>query len=132
MANVAREGLVQSSSFRFQPSNLYVDASGTQLLKTSPAHLGVGIRHGSHYTTNPGGDQSVSARGRAALVRVWFEINVQRSPASLAPSALERAHLSVLYAVVGVDSRPHDAASPVDDDRTNVGIGRRQSDALAR
>ncbi len=122
MADVTGESLVQTAGFRLESPNFHLDACGAQLLKAAPTHLRIGIGHRSNHTTNSGGDQSVSARGRAAAVRVWFEIDVERASASLAPSLFEGAHFGVLHAIVGVNARAYDAALRVDDHGTNIRI----------
>ena len=53
-------------------------------------------------------------------------------PRALSPGLLECAHFGVLHAVVGVNACAHDAAVRVDDHSTDAGIGRGQSDTLAR
>ena len=123
MANVTGEGLVQTAGFRFQSSNFHMDARRAQLLKASSTHLGIGIGHGSNHATNSGSDQSVGARGRAALVRVWFEIDVERAAAGFVAGLLEGAHFSVLHAIVGVNTRAYDVALRVDDHGADIGIG---------
>ena len=132
LANVTSEGLVQVAGFRFQSPNFHVNARRAHLLKASPTDFGIGIGHGSDHATNSGGDQSVGARGRAALVRVGLEIDVERASASLVAGPFEGDHFSVLHAIVGVNTRAHDAALRVDDHCANIRIGRRQSDALPR
>ncbi len=108
VANVTREGLVQTAGFGLQSPYFHLDARRAQLLKASPAHLGIGISHGSDHATNPGGDQGVGTRGRAAVVRVWFEIDVKRAAAGLAAGLFEGAHFGVLHAIVGVNTRARD------------------------
>ena len=122
VANVTGESLVQTAGFRLKSPNFHLDAGGAQLLKAAPTHLRIGIGHGSNHATNSGGDQSVRARWRAAVVRVWFEIDVERAAAGLVARLFEGAHFGVLYAIVGVNPRAHDAALRVDDHSTNIRI----------
>ena len=123
VANVTCESLIQSASFRLQSSNFHVNAGHAQLLKTLPTHLGIRIGHGSHYATNSGSDQGVGARWRPALVRVWFEIDVERAAAGFAAGLFESAHFSMLDAIVGVNTRTYDDALWVDDHSAYIRIG---------
>ena len=111
VTNVAGESLVQPSSFRFQPADFHMMPAARNFSKPCPLTFGIGIGHGSHHATNASGDQSVGARRRASLMRVRFEIDVERSAASFVAGVLEGEHLSVLHAVVGVDAGANDRAA---------------------
>ena len=63
-------------------------------------------------------------------MRVRFEIDVERAAAGLVPGVLEGAHFGVLHAIVGVNTRAHNTANRVDDDRSDEGIGRGQAETL--
>ena len=65
-------------------------------------------------------------------MRVWLEIDVQRAAAGLLSGLFEGEHFRVLHAIVGVNTGAHDAASCVHNHCADVGIGRGQSQALAR
>ena len=124
MANVTREGFIQTAGFGLQSSDFHVHTRAPQLLKTSPAYFGIGIVHGSNHAMNSGSDQSVGAWRRAALVRVGFEIDVEGAAAGFRAGLLEGEHLGVLHAIVGVDASAHDAALRVDDHSADIGIWR--------
>ena len=73
---------------------------------------------------NPGSDQSVSARGRAALMRMRFEIDIERSAASFAAGLLKRENFGVLSAIVGVNPGSLRFSVRINNDRSDIGIGR--------
>ena len=73
---------------------------------------------------NPGSDQGVSARGRAALMRMRFEIDIECSAASFAAGLLKRQNFGVLSVIVGVNPRARDLSVRINNDRSDVGIGR--------
>ena len=124
VANVTGEGLVQVAGFRFESPNFHVNARRAHLLKASPTDFGIGIGHRRNHATNSGSDQSVGARGRAALVRVRFEIDVERAATSFVGGLLEGDHFGVLHACESVYTRACDVALRVDDDCADVGIWR--------
>jgi hypothetical protein len=43
-------------------------------------HLRIGIRHGRHHACNPGLQDGIDARRRLAMVRAWFERDIERAP----------------------------------------------------
>src|SRR5579863_3380533 len=131
MANVAGEGFVQTAGFCLELTNFHVNACGAQLLKTLPAYLRIGIGHGGDHTADSGSDQGISTRGRPALMRMGFEIDVQRAAAGLAAGLLESLHFGVLHTIVSINTCACDVALCVDDNSTDVRIWRGQSSTLA-
>ena len=123
MANIACEGFIEAMRFRLQTSNFHMHARRTQFVETLPAYLGIGIGHGRNHAINPSGDQSVRARRRAALMRMWFEIDVERSAASFATGLLESEHFGVLDPTVGVNAGTCDFALGINNDRADIRIG---------
>src|ERR1700680_4426891 len=65
-------------------------------------------------------------------MRVGFKVYVQCGVAGPVAGLLESKYLGVFHSLVSVDTCAHDAAVRVDDDRADAGIGRGQSDTLAR
>jgi hypothetical protein len=65
-------------------------------------------------------------------VRVRFEIDVQSSAASFAPSRFEGENLGVLHPTVSVSSGADKVAVSVSNDRADVRVGRSQADGFAR
>jgi hypothetical protein len=64
-------------------------------------------------------------------MRVRLEVNIERSPASLAACGFQSKHFGVLRARVGVASGACDVSLRVNDHRSYAGIRRGQADALA-
>src|SRR5579863_292191 len=79
---------------------------------------------------NSRGNQRIRAGRRAALMRVRFEVDIKRSSAGLATGPFQGENFCVLYAIVSVDACACDLALPVHDDRSHMGIGRGEADAL--
>jgi len=71
---------------------------------------------------NPSCNKDVGAWGGAALVCVWFEIDVERSASGPVPGLFESEHLSVLLATVGINTCARDIAMRIDNDGTYVRI----------
>ena len=64
-------------------------------------------------------------------MRMWFEIDVERAPASLCAGGLEGVNFSVLDPGVGISSGANDVAARVRDDGANIEVRRRQAEAFA-
>ena len=72
---------------------------------------------------NAGGDQSVRAWRCSALMRVRFEIDVERSTAGTIASVLEGPYFSVFHALIAIGASARDDALRIDDDRADVRTG---------
>ena len=65
-------------------------------------------------------------------MRVRFEIDVECAATGSAAGMFKGEYFGVFYSIVSVCSRTHDDPLRIDDDRADVGIGRGESDTLAR
>jgi hypothetical protein len=101
-----------------------LNSGGTKFRKPVSANFWIGIGHAGDYTADSGGDQSVCARGRSALVGVWFESDVKGAAAGIGSGLFEGKDLCVFDAVIGMDSGTDDVASGVSNDGAYVWIGR--------
>ena len=72
-------------------------------------------------------DQRVGARSSAALMRMRFEIDVERAAAGSFTRGLEGLDFGVILASVAVGSSADDLAAAIGDDRADVGIGSGES-----
>ena len=81
MADEASEGFVQTSRLLFEASDFDVDSGGAELFESPAADFGIGIGHRGHNSMNACRDQRVGARSSAALMRMRFEVDVERASA---------------------------------------------------
>jgi hypothetical protein len=88
--------------------------------------------HGSHYSGDAGSNYGIGTRRRSALMRTWFQIDVEsRSPGPLA-SLLDRQNLGVPYARVSMTAAADDHAVRVNKHGSHIRVGRSQTNARSR
>ena len=129
--NVARESLIQPPRLLFQSPHFNMNARRAQLLKSHSADLRIRIVHRGDNTMNARGNQRIGARRCATLMRMWLQIDVERSAASLFPGGFQCQHLGMLHASVGVDASANNVPVSIGNHRSNIRIRRRQSHPLA-
>jgi hypothetical protein len=71
----------------------------------------------------PDGNQSFSARRRAALMRMRLKIDIEGAFAGFVTGLLEGENFSVLQTIVRVNAGACDVSMRIDDNRTDIRIG---------
>ena len=77
MAGVIARGLSRADA------DIDLDAGGAQLGVALPGHRRIGVLDRRHHARHPGRDQRVRAGRRAAVMRAWFQRDIERGAARL-------------------------------------------------
>ena len=101
-----------------------MNSGGTKLVEAASADFRIGIGHGRDDAMDAGFYERLGAGRRPSLMRVGFEIDVERSAVRLLAGSFEREDFGMLHARVSVSSVTDDIAIGIGDDCAHVRIRR--------
>src|SRR5436190_3717422 len=100
--DVLGKALVYLLCFFFKQAGVDSNSGGTQFGEAFAAHFGIGIFHCADDAANSGGDDGVSARRGASLMRTRLEIDVESATSGAFPGLFKSYDFGVLYPFVCV------------------------------
>ena len=115
---------VQGLGFRGQQAEIGLDPRLGEHPQAAPAHLGIGIHHGSHHPGHPGLDERLGAGRRATMMGAGLQGHIGGGTAGLFPCRVQGIDLGMGLTGPLVPALPHHHAG-LHQHGADAGVGSR-------
>src|SRR6185312_11059821 len=110
---VASKSFIEPASFSFEQAGFDHNSGCSQLFEPFSRHFGIWIRHGRDHTLNACCNERITTRRRAALMAMWFTVEIDGAPACTRSSLLQGQNLGMLDAFKGVEAFANELSSGI-------------------